>query len=317
LPCDHDHPESHRTTSAEPDTVWSCFGYGPGVCIRYERQGNGPVPVLMLHGFAASRTTWDDLRERFPADEYTLYLIDLMGFGRSSKPRDADYGPLEQAAIVLAFLAELRLSKTVLVGHSYGGTVALLAALMAHRSAWRHLFAGVVLMGTPAWPQPLPRFFRYLKAPLLGTLLLKLLPNRYVVTRALASVYHDRRLVDDRHRERYAHCFRGKGTLNALVMTVRQMIPDHWEEFCAEYPRLDTPLLLLWGRNDRVVRIRQGEQLRDTVSGARLEIIEACGHNPHEEQPDHCWKMIKGFLEEITAMGKRSEEPENPGNSHT
>ncbi len=293
--------------SAEPDAVWCCFGYGPGVCIRYERQGSGPIPLLLLHGFAASRSTWDDLRERFPCDEYTLYLMDMKGFGRSSKPHDTDYGPVEQAAIVLAFLTELNLSGTFLVGHSYGGTVALLTAIMARRSTWRRLLAGVILMGAPAWPQPLPRFFRYLEAPLLGTLLLMILPNRYVVTRALTSIYHDVKLVDDRHRERYADSFRGKGTVHALVRTVRQMIPAQWEEFSAEYPRLEMPLLLLWGRDDRVVRVRQGERLRDTVPEARLEIIDHCGHNPHEEAPDECRQRIERFLKEVTAGRSENE----------
>ena len=281
----------------EDDPVWSCFGFGPGVCIRYERQGFGPTPILLLHGFAASRTTWDDLRTRFPTEQYTLYLIDLMGFGRSSKPRAGEYGPLEQAATILSFLTELRISGVILIGHSYGGTIALLATLTAQKSAWLHLIEGVILIGAPAWPQPLPRFFRQLKAPLLGTIILKLLPNRFVVTRALGTVYYDRALVDDCHVERYADCFRGSGTINALVRTVRQIVPDHWEDFCAEYPSLDKPLLLIWGRHDRVVKLRQGERLRDAIPGACLEIIEQCGHNPHEEHPDETWSSIRIFLE--------------------
>ena len=299
--CHHDELNFLSLRNAEPDTVWCCFGYGPDVCIRYERQGHGPVPVLLLHGFAASRTTWDDLRVRFPLAQYTLYLIDLKGFGRSSKPRDGDYSPVEQAAIILGFMAELKLRGAVLVGHSYGGTVALLTVLMARRSAWRELFKGLVLIGTPAWPQPLPKFFRYLKTPFLGSTLLKILPNRYVVTRALESVYYDNTLVDDLHRERYADSFQGSGTVNALVRTVRQMVPEEWEDFCAAYHLLETPLLLLWGREDRIVRLWQGERLRDTIPGAYLEIMEQCGHNPHEEQPEECWRVLEPFLQEVAA----------------
>jgi len=282
----------------EPDPARSCFTYGPGVCIHYEREGNGPVPVLLLHGFAASRTTWEDLRSRFPSERFTLYLLDLMGFGLSSKPRDGACDPVEQAAIVLAFLADRELSRVFLVGHSIGGTVALLAALMARRSAWRHLIEGLVLIGAPAWPQPFPRFFRCLKIPLLGSVILNLLPTRLIVTRALESVYFDRTLVDDRHIERYADCFRGSETVNALVRSARQLVPEQWEEYCAEYPCLDTPLLLIWGSHDRVVKSWQGERLRDTVPGARLAVIECCGHNPHEEQPDETWRLIERFLEE-------------------
>ena len=295
-------PMPKEDTDTGPE--WSCFAYGPGVCIRYEREGSGPTPILLLHGLAASRTTWDDLRTRFPAERYTLYLIDLMGFGRSSKPRDGEYGPLEQAGAILTFLADRRLCGVVLVGHSYGGTIALMAALMARRSAWQHLIAGLVIIGAPAWPQPLPRFFRYLKAPVLGSAVLKLLPTRFVVTRALESVYYDRKLVDDRHIERYADCFRGTGTINALVRTVRQLVPDHWEDFCAEYPWFDKPLLLIWGRQDRVVKLWQGERLRDTIPGAHLDIIDRCGHNPHEEHPDETWRSIQRFLDRLPAQGQ-------------
>lgn len=283
----------------ETGSVWSCFEYSPGINIRYEREGSGPTPILLLHGFAASRTTWDDLRTRFPTGKYTLYLIDLIGFGRSSKPHNGEYGPFEQAATILAFLTEQRISGVVLIGHSYGGTIALLASLTARKAAWLHLIKGVVLIGAPAWPQPLPRFFRYLKAPFLGSFILPLLPNRFIVTRALESVYFDQKLVDDCHIERYADCFRGAGTINALVQTVRQIVPDHWEDFCTEYPRFGAPLLLIWGRHDRVVKLRQGERLRDTIPGSCLKIIEQCGHNPHEEHPDETWRSIQKFLEEI------------------
>jgi pimeloyl-ACP methyl ester carboxylesterase len=187
----------------------------------------------------------------------------------------------------------------VLIGHSYGGTIALLANLIARRSAWPHLIESLVLVGAPAWPQPLPRFFRYLKVPFLGSVTLKILPTRFIVTRALESVYYDRMLVDDRHIERYADCFRGPGTINALVRTVRHLVPDHWEDLCAEYPQIGTPLLLIWGRHDRVVNLRQGERLRDTVPGARLEVIDRCGHNPHEEHPDETWRCIQQFLEGV------------------
>lgn len=282
----------------ETDPVHRCFPYGPGVCVRYETHGNGPQPVLFLHGLAASRTTWDDLRELFPRENYTLYLIDLPGFGSSSKPRNGAYGPVEQAEVILSLLADQKLSGVILVGHSYGGTIALMAPLMACRSSWQHLFSRVILIGAPAWPQPLPRFLRWLSIPLIGTLLLRFLPNRLVVTRALKSVYNNQNLIDERHRVRYADSFRGADTIHALARTVQQLLPDQWESICADYPHFCKPLLLLWGKNDRVVKLWQGELLRDTIPGAQLVIIDQCGHNPHEECPEETWQIIRQFLDQ-------------------
>lgn len=291
-------PALPQTDCKQP--AWKCFDYSPGVFIQYERTGHGPVPILLLHGLAASSTTWDDLKPRFPGESYTLYLIDLAGSGRSSKPRKGDfYGPLKQADMLLAFLADQQLHGVFLIGHSFGGTLALLATLEARRSASLHLIKGLILIGSPGWPQPLPRFLRQLKNPFFGCIVMKLLPARFVARRALASVYHNRNLIDDSHVERYAECFRGPAAINALAQTVRQLIPEQWQDFCAGYACLNKPLLLIWGREDRIVRLWQGERLRETVQGARLVIIDHCGHNPHEECPDTTWRHIRQFLEEI------------------
>lgn len=277
--------------------ISSTFAWRPGETISYETRGRGPAAVLLIHGLAADRGTWDDLWPLFPAERYTLYRLDLKGAGASAKPPHGCFGPEEQAAMVLAFLKWVCPDGAVLVGHSFGGTIALLAALAERRIGRARFITRLILIGAPAWPQPLPRFLRLLKQPLLTPLIL-MLPTRLVVSRALRSVYFDHSLVDARRIARYAPCFRGWATIAALCRTARQLVPTGWEVYCAAYSTLDLPLLLLWGRQDRVVRLRQGERLRDAVPGARLEILEECGHNPHEERPDETWRFIRRFLEE-------------------
>jgi pimeloyl-ACP methyl ester carboxylesterase len=185
----------------------------------------------------------------------------------------------------------------VLVGHSLGGTVALLAALHAVAEGKRGTVSRLILIGAPAFPQRLPRFFRLLSRPGVG-LLLRLLPVRYVARRSLETVYADPALLDERHIARYVPSFRGRGTIRALVETVRSLGAERPEETIAQYRNFELPSLLIWGEEDRVVKSCQGERLARELPEGRLELVERCGHNPHEERPEETWRLISVFLEE-------------------
>ncbi len=69
------------------------FHYSAAIRINYEVAGHGATPIVLLHGFAASLITWHDIRGFFPPERFRLYLLDLKGFGFSTKPRDGHYAP--------------------------------------------------------------------------------------------------------------------------------------------------------------------------------------------------------------------------------
>ena len=101
------------------------FLYSDSVAINYEVTGTGDKPIVFLHGFGLSTTSWNDIRVWFPNDEFKYYFLDLKGFGYSSKPRDGKYSFLDQAKIIVDFLEYNSLDEVILVGHSYGGGAAL------------------------------------------------------------------------------------------------------------------------------------------------------------------------------------------------
>lgn len=70
-----------RRTAADAPT--SIFDHAPGEYLNCRVIGEGPRQVVLLHGFAASMHTWDDLVPLFPAEEFTLHLLDLKGHGGS------------------------------------------------------------------------------------------------------------------------------------------------------------------------------------------------------------------------------------------
>lgn len=270
----------------------SCITIGARLHCRIA--GEGDVSILFLHGFAASSVTWDELVPHFAPDRYRLYLLDLKGSGNSEKPCDNAYSPADHARSVLEAIEGLGLRDLTVVGHSLGGGIALLAWHLARDSGRSPLISRLVLIDAAAYRQPFPRFFRWLRTPVLGRALLTLLPLRYLVSHNLGHVYHDPAEVTEDRISRYTSCFRGPGTVTALLANARQVDevgkwPDH--------SRITIPTQIVWGRYDRIVRLESGEKLHSEIPSSRM-VTFACGHNPHEEEAAACATSILAFLEE-------------------
>ena len=120
---------------------------------------------MLLHGIAASTYEW---RKMVPvlASRNRVLNLDLKGFGRSDKPEDGRYGPIDQGALVLDFLRRTGNSGATLVGHSFGGPIALASVLMANRSKQPGLVRRIVLISSPAYPQKLPLGLHLVRAPI-------------------------------------------------------------------------------------------------------------------------------------------------------
>ena len=94
--------------------------------VRYYRAGTGPA-VVLVHGGASDRRDWLDTLPAL-ADRFTLYAPDLVGFGESER-RDAGYYLTEFITFLEQFIETLGLEKPSLVGHSFGGRLALGVAI--------------------------------------------------------------------------------------------------------------------------------------------------------------------------------------------
>lgn len=274
------------------------FPFSPAVEIAYERHGDGPVPVVFLHGFAAALTTWHDLLPYLPAERYTLYLLDLKGFGFSSKPRDGRYTLEDQAAIVTAFLERMGLTKVVLVGHSLGGGIALLVYLQGRDGGKGNLVDRLVLIAPAAYPQRLPRVMAWLSTTLLGWGILHLLPLRFMVRYTLEHVFHDHNTITEERIARYMSCFGRRGIGYVFITTCRQLVPERYAHLPDRYPEIAVPTLIIWGAEDRIIRPRHGEKLHAAIPASWVKIIPGCGHIPHEERPAETYGIMKEFLGE-------------------
>ena len=253
--------------------------------------------MVLLHGLASRCEEWTDLVPLFPPDKYTLYLLDLLGSGESSKPRRADYSIRAHARRLIGFLERISLSGVTLVGHSLGGAVVLLTAIEAMLGGKTALLNSMVIMAGPGYLQRLPIIAELFRFPLAGPLFVALPAPEAWVKIGLRIAYFDQTLVDREHVARYAPCYQDRGAKRALVETCRRLVPPDQEEIAAHYGELRLPVLLLWGRHDKIVPLSQGSRLAAAIAGARLEVIEECGHNPQEEKPEETFASIDRFVD--------------------
>ena len=262
------------------------------VQLYVEEVGAGP-PLILIHGMGGSAYSW---RRVIPglAQHYRVFAIDLKGFGRSAKPFDSHYAPADQAALIANFMRRRGLSNATVVGHSFGGAVALSLALGLNRTAPGRI-GRLVLMNAPAYPQPIPFKQKFLTLPFVPYVALAAIPPIFTARAGLQSSYHGTSHVTDHDVGVYADPLHEAGGRHALVMTMRRIEEIAATGIVENYAVLRMPALLIWCRADPVVPLASGQRLAKAMPHARLAVIERCDHTPAEEAPAETLALIRNF----------------------
>jgi pimeloyl-ACP methyl ester carboxylesterase len=261
-----------------------------------ERSTVGPesgAPILLLHGLVAEAETFRKLGDQLPADRRVVALdLPGMGFSERSRTCDASFGGV--AAMVREVIAALGLERPILLGHSYGGVVALRLA-----ASFPGLLRGLILL-SPAHPfsrleDKLVQF--YLSPP--GRLFAHALPMlpRAVYLAAFRRMPGSRAHLDYRDIEPYLHTLRTPGTIAYVLRLLRSWRSDMAQlaaklEGCP----IELPALLIWGDRDIVVPASTAETLLRHLRASELVTLSGVGHLSNEEAPDECGELIRAWL---------------------
>lgn len=252
-------------------------------------------PVLLIHGFGASSYSWRHVIEPL-AQKNRVITIDLKGFGDSPKPRDDAYSVYEQARLVRNFILENDLKNLHIVGHSYGGGVALAVSIYLSASN-PGLQKSLVLIDSVAYPQELPSFVKILATPVLGPLITYAVPNTFQVKNLLQIVYFNDDLIPQEAIDHYAADLDKPDAKYALLTSVRQMLPTDLQQFSENYASLTIPTLIIWSREDEIVPLAVGKRLHENIPDSKLVIMSGVGHAVQEEKPSLLLPHLRSFLE--------------------
>jgi pimeloyl-ACP methyl ester carboxylesterase len=252
-----------------------------GLRLHYEMQGHGPDIVLM-HGASGSlRDLTFSLRDRL-TDRYRVTVVDRPGLGYSDPLPEV--GLRAQARHIKAGLAQIGVADPVVVGQSYGGSVALAWALEGGPK-------GLVLIASPSlpWPGTLDPWYR-LTSTRLGRALAVPLASAFVpeayVTAATAAVFAPDPVPEGYEAHLGPTLALRRQTLavntaqvNALRAELVTMAPL--------YPTLDLPVELIHGTADTIVPLDiHSRPVSKILPQARLTVIEGAGHMPHHAHQD-------------------------------
>ena len=259
--------------------------------IAIDQTGAGE-PLVMLHGVGASRVVWGHVTPALAADRLVL-APDLPGFGES--PPAGPGFDLERAALALASpLADRAGAPFDLVGNSLGGAVALQLAVSRPALVRRLVlsapagftdphallaFAAGHLLG------PLTTLRRDLGAPLAGSAAIR----RVLLYGAIAD---PTRLPADDARM-MLEASRGSTRIGAAVATVLE------SDLRPELERVQAPLGVIWGTQDRVVPIAALDRIRAVRPEVAVETLDDAAHVPQVERPAEFVGALRRLFERL------------------
>ncbi len=288
-----------ESTAAIPGQYWEWRGQQI-YYVKAGRRGDRP-PLLLIHGFGASTDHW---RKNVVglSDEFEVWAIDLLGFGRSAKPDWQYSGDLWRDQLH-DFVTEVMGQPAVLVGNSLGGYAALCVASQRPGSA-----AGLVLVNsagpftdlkaTPPKPDPIREVMGSIVRSLFqqdwaSYLLFQYVRQKFLIRRTLEKVYLDQSAVTDRLVEEIYQpsCDPGAPKVFASVFRTPQ-----GERVDVLLSQLTCPLLMLWGEADPWVNARdRGAKFRDYYPQLTEYYLQA-GHCPHDEVPDQVNGLLRSWV---------------------
>ncbi len=268
-------------------------GIRVSVLERPASEVSSKFPIVMLHGLVAEAATFKRLIRELPHDRRVV-AIDVPGAGYSDNPYDASFSGL--AGLVGAVLRELAVHDAILLGHSYGGVIALQMAVSQPQ-----LLRGLILI-SPAHPfsgkeDALVRF--YLSPP--GRVFAHCLPllPRPLLLFAYRHMPGKRTEFGYEDIDPYVHTLRRMGLVQhvlGLLRTWRDDMRTLQGEMAQRQVQIFT--LLIWGERDIVVPLSTATKLMQYLERPSLVSLHKVGHVANEEAPVETALAIRSWLEE-------------------
>lgn len=225
--------------------------------IAYSVQGSGP-PLLFLHGTGATPLTYQPMLAAL-AEEYTVYAPDLPGHGRSTAPEDG-WTMREYAELFTGFITTIIKTPCLVVGHSFGGTVAITLA------SYQGPITEAVLLNPAIPPVPYPFWYQ---------------TYAFCVKKSVTELFaqRDQPTIRQMGQEFMGNVIRNGAALPALVRTMR----NAFYATDIPYATITVPVTILWGKDDAVFPVSYAYTIERTIPQARLKIVDG----------PHSWALFR------------------------
>lgn len=251
--------------------------------INYRKIGEGE-PLLILHGWGGSSSSWIKIQNLL-AQNYQVIVPDLPGFGKSTPPQQP-WGIEDYCNFVLDLIQKLNLDSFYLVGHSFGGGIAV------KFTAENPQPVRSLILCAPAGIKPEPG----LKTKLF-----------FWAAKLGEAIFSLRPLVrfKDKARNYFYTLLRNRdyGKANQTMKETMKKVLSYYTNlnsgsgpFLDDLTRIKPSTLLIWGDRDKLVSVEYARIFKRKIRNSELEVFSKVGHSPHLEAPDQLSRIISNFL---------------------
>ncbi len=263
-----------------------------GATVHYQEFGDAADPTLILiHGFTSSTYVWHPVAPQLAEENFHVVAVDLLGFGYSDKPAWFEYSIVSQSRIIERLMDRLGIGRATLVGNSYGGAVASTVALDYPERVGKLVLVDAVINDYAKNNSIL----KYASIVGLGEIVTPFLLDsktfmRYRMKNTLAPQNHHlitQERIDSSHRPLSA-----ANAHHSVLSSAR-----HWDAARIEEDAflINQPTLIVWGEDDKIIPLQDGEKLHREILNSRLVVLKDCGHAPQIEKPARFVNLVAEF----------------------
>lgn len=262
-----------------------------GGVIRWARLGNGPDPVVLVHGTPYSSYLWRDIAPAL-AVRHTVFVFDHLGYGQSDQREGQDLTLAAQARRFVQLLAHWEIRGPGVVANDIGGAI-VLHALLLGGAEYRDLTIFDAVSGG-SWERGLFQLIR----------------THPDVFHQLPAYAHEALIVS--HLNNATHLGFRPGVLEAHLAPwlgaegqaayyrqYSQLSESDTDPYEAKLGEIAVPVKLLWGREDRILPPEYGTWLHERIPHAELHWVDDAGHLLQEDAPAQLLShLLAGFASE-------------------
>lgn len=250
-----------------------------GVRLHYTDTGNPQgQPVVIMHGWGCDVSTVASIAEAME-DSMRVISVDLPGHGQSGEPSllpgNEPWGVYEYADCIGLLISFLHLQKPVLIGHSYGGRIAIVLGAS--------LDIDKIILVDAAGIKP-KRSLSYYRKVYTFKALKKLLPLIFGKKKAAA-------MIERRRTKTGSADYRQASPVMRLVMS--KSVNQDLRHLLS---KIQAPTLLVWGENDTATPLKDGEIMEKLIPDAGLVKFSGAGHYSFLDNPGQFRAVIRSFL---------------------
>lgn len=237
--------------------------------VNYEIYKNSTTDkyLVILPGWMKTSTEWLNIAKTL-GERYNVVIIDFPGFGLSSRSLK-DFDTYDYSNFVKDFLTKLKISKCILLGHSFGGRVAIIL------SSTTTLVENLILVSSAGLKTTEVTVIikRLLFLPV--KLLRKTLPKSVGIRLSRLFGSAD---------------YRNSGEMRkSFVKIVNQNLDNLLNQ-------IKVQTLIVWGDKDDQLNVKQTKIFKKEIKNSLIRIVWGAGHNPHIEKPDVFLKILEEYL---------------------